>query len=501
VNPYGAQSFLFAWTIFGEARESLFKEVIAELQSPLAFGFRYSATVGLLVLTCVFALTLLSSIRRLDPFLTIVSVAMGVLAWSAVRNIPLFAVAALPFIVWHLRAEEPLRAKPFLTLFTVAASAFFIWAMGTDRLHLWQNESNQFGAGLAERRFPLAVVDGLVKSNPSRPVFNSMEIGGLLRWRGVPYYVDARLEVFGERVYERYFDAAKTRNELARILDEYQMEDAVVSITSPFVPLLLSMEGWSLAAYDANGCWFSRRVRANQPVALELPGPPVPYRSAGLFTRCLSPTPYLNLAILYDHLNQTGEALRWSDAALQAYPNGLGIESVRGSLLYRLGRMDEARAAFERAVALDPEDASAWSGLGAVLATEGRSEDAKRSLNRALQIEPRDANAWMWLASVKAQEQDLAGAAAALEQAIQVGGENSNALAFLGDVQQARGLMNAAEQAYRKALSMDPTNRRAAAGAIVLLRRKGDEAGARRVLEAYERATGKADDELKGLFR
>ncbi|RMG25122.1 MAG: tetratricopeptide repeat protein [Armatimonadetes bacterium] len=500
LNPYGVQSFLFTWTIFGEARASLFKDVIAELQSPLVFGFRYSATLGLLLLTVAFVLVLARSVHRLEPFLTLVALAMGVLAWSAVRNIPLFAVASLPFFVRHLDSTEPTRWRPFLATGVLASSLFLIWAMTTDRLHLWQNESNQFGAGLAEYRFPTDVIAALVESQPTGPVFNSMEVGGLLRHKGIPYYVDPRLEVFGERVYERYFAVGKSSEALARLLGEYQMQDAVVSHASPFVPLFLSADGWSLVAYDASACWFSRRIRRSDPAALNLPGQPVAYRSARIWERCVSPQPYLAVAALLDHLNRLEEALAWANRALEAYPNGIGIETVRGGILYRLGRIEEAREAFQRAVELDPEDAEAWTGLGAVQAAEGDTAAALLSLEKATRLQPDDANGWMWLASAKAQEGDLAGAAEALDTAIRRGGENPSALAFLGDVQQARGLLAEAERAYLRALALDPTNRQAAAGAITLYLRRGEEVRAREILGAYEAAIGKPDEELRRLF-
>ncbi|MER3466212.1 MAG: hypothetical protein C4340_03395, partial [Armatimonadota bacterium] len=62
--------------------------------------------------------------------------------------------------------------------------------MCTDRLHVWQNESNQFGVGLAEHRFPLDSLAALESQRLPSPVLNSMEFGGFLMRADLPYYVD-----------------------------------------------------------------------------------------------------------------------------------------------------------------------------------------------------------------------------------------------------------------------------------------------------------------------
>jgi hypothetical protein len=59
--------------------------------------------------------------------------------------------------------------------------------------------------------------------------------------------------------------------------------------------------------------------------------------------------------------------------------------------LFSLGRKDEARRGFEKAIALDPAYANAHRGLGGLLQSEGRLDDAEREYRRALELAPGDA--------------------------------------------------------------------------------------------------------------
>jgi tetratricopeptide (TPR) repeat protein len=66
--------------------------------------------------------------------------------------------------------------------------------------------------------------------------------------------------------------------------------------------------------------------------------------------------------------------------------NGLGI-------VYRAqGRYEEAIAAYQRAIELDPEDAAPHNGLGIVYRAQGRHEEAIAAYQRAIALDPEDAD-------------------------------------------------------------------------------------------------------------
>ena len=65
----------------------------------------------------------------------------------------------------------------------------------------------------------------------------------------------------------------------------------------------------------------------------------------------------------------------------------------KGTALSNLGRFEEALAACDRALALDPNDAS-WNNKGNALNDLGRYEEALAAYDRALALDPNVAMAW-----------------------------------------------------------------------------------------------------------
>jgi len=86
-------------------------------------------------------------------------------------------------------------------------------------------------------------------------------------------------------------------------------------------------------------------------------------------------------------------------AALQEYVASLQLEADwpsgnvnLGNLRLRQGRMDEAVAAFERAIALDPAFDGAYINLADAWRQQGRESEAGNVLRRGLAVMPRDAH-------------------------------------------------------------------------------------------------------------
>ena len=105
-------------------------------------------------------------------------------------------------------------------------------------------------------------------------------------------------------------------------------------------------------------------------------------------------------------------ALEGMDDAVTRYNLGL--------LLARTGRLDEAIAEYERALARDPNHVNARINLATVLARRGELGRAARELARAVEQEPGNALGHANLGLVLAQQGDTARAARALEEALRL---------------------------------------------------------------------------------
>lgn len=119
-------------------------------------------------------------------------------------------------------------------------------------------------------------------------------------------------------------------------------------------------------------------IAAYRQAAAAEPGDPRPHRALGFLC---------------------GEARQWAEAethlsrALALAPDAVTWFNL-GWLRDRMGRREEAIAAFREAVRLDPRLDRAWYGLGMALAAEGRHAEAVSALEQAAVLEPRNPHIW-----------------------------------------------------------------------------------------------------------
>jgi Flp pilus assembly protein TadD len=125
-------------------------------------------------------------------------------------------------------------------------------------------------------------------------------------------------------------------------------------------------------------------------------------------------------------------------------------------LLKRVDRVDDAIAAAERAVAIEPRP-EARLALGTLYAQQGDLGRAETQLGAAVAAQPRDAAAWLQLGTVRQARGDLAGATEALRKAIALRPGGWGAYAALATV-----LARAGDEAGARQASADAERRRAA---------------------------------------
>jgi predicted Zn-dependent protease len=141
------------------------------------------------------------------------------------------------------------------------------------------------------------------------------------------------------------------------------------------------------------------------------------------------PLSQLVLSELYLDTNQPERALELANRVAPRLPGDPGVPLLEARVLRRLGRLDEARAACDRALALDPEIGSIQA-VAAVLAADRREfEQAEALLEKAFAMAPGDAYVLVVAAEIALQRDELEEAAAAIERAREA--VRTNPLVFL----------------------------------------------------------------------
>jgi tetratricopeptide (TPR) repeat protein len=118
-----------------------------------------------------------------------------------------------------------------------------------------------------------------------------------------------------------------------------------------------------------------------------------------------------------DNLRRALPLLGKAEALDPARPETL---SEAGTALTAAGELEQARDRFSRALAIQPDDYVAWTGLGILELRLGHREAATEALLKATLIEPRYARAYAWLAAAYYQEGRRKAASDMLARAAQV---------------------------------------------------------------------------------
>src|SRR5690349_9660246 len=120
--------------------------------------------------------------------------------------------------------------------------------------------------------------------------------------------------------------------------------------------------------------------------------------AAAAFRRALAIDPslsiaHLNLAIALFYDSQLDEADREAQLAADAMPSAPQPPYIRGLIARAAGRDDDAAAAFERVLAIDPRDVGARVQRGQLLIAQRKYAEAAALLEQALAAEPFNATA------------------------------------------------------------------------------------------------------------
>lgn len=480
VNPYGLRGFAFPFLLATEIHGTAFKAHISEFAGTFAFSQTYVAVIAFEALIGLCALAALMNLRRLDPFWLLACLAHLYLAVIAIRNLPLFCLVAVPFVihtlsgspVWGWRAVASClpAGRAVLCSAVIALAGGGVWSIVTDRFHVWQNDPGEFGVGLAGNRYPARASVFLESSGRAGPLFNTMFEGSYLLARGFRVFIDPRLEVYGEEFFAEYVGMLSDEESWRSGVARHGIGVAVVDLGSPVVSYLHADAQWRLVFFDSVAAVFMEdRVRDGLPaleerttfeplaaaIRAELP-PARPLAEAVWWERVVSPSHTQRVATFLLTVGQPELAEPFVADGLRIDPRSAGLHRLHGAVLDRLGRPTDALVAYERAVALQPADPAVWTLVGRRYFTAGEHARARHALERSLHYAPQDAMNRALLARIALAQRDLDRAISQARLAVELEPANVMYRKDLAKIHAARREADLSISAFEEAAKLAP---------------------------------------------
>ncbi|MEG4588135.1 tetratricopeptide repeat protein [Microcoleus sp. MOSTC5] len=151
-----------------------------------------------------------------------------------------------------------------------------------------------------------------------------------------------------------------------------------------------------------------------------------------------------------------GGAIECYERAIAIDPNYAAAYSNLGVVKQQTGRLTEAIAHYRQALAIDRNLAETASNLGSALAEAGETEEAIAEYERALSLNPNCAEALINLGLLREEQGDVAEAVRCYEQAIQVNANCAVAYLNLGIALEGQGEEGKAIANYERAIAIEP---------------------------------------------
>jgi tetratricopeptide (TPR) repeat protein len=171
------------------------------------------------------------------------------------------------------------------------------------------------------------------------------------------------------------------------------------------------------------------------------------------------------LLLRYDKRKNVSDAISLLDDVLKKDPSFALAQAgmCRADFLqYRVtraaGLLDQARAACNRAIGIDPNLAPSYITLARIDSMAGKTALATTEVEKALQLDPRDAEAYGAQSEVFQAEGRGADAVASVQKAIDLAPDDWRWQVALGNYDYAGGKLQEAAAQYRKAVELTPDN-------------------------------------------
>ncbi|AKF09171.1 tetratricopeptide repeat protein [Sandaracinus amylolyticus] len=173
--------------------------------------------------------------------------------------------------------------------------------------------------------------------------------------------------------------------------------------------------------------------------------------------------------------NRSARAFEQLEAALATEPTSYEALYALAEAHRRRAAVSDAEAAYQRAIQARPQSAEPHLGLGRLYAAAGRRDDAVRAMRRALELDASDPEIQYELGRLLSSSDE---GRTLLARAVAGRPDWPEAQVAAADAMLAAGQVDAAEAAYRAAISAHADNAPAHSGLGRVLVQRGDLAGA-----------------------
>ena len=481
LNPNLQKALLYPLTIAGNPN---FSRTINELQSPLNPMFWSSDFfIAFLVFLVSGIISFVTAGKRLDLSNLLLFGTGAVMALLAVRNLPVFALVGAPIVALNLSQTNSARLPPIAhrrrRLFALCACILVpgaLLVMVFTRGVEVGGGLRKPGIGIDETTFPIKAADFLDRNSIQGNVFNSLEYGGYLIWRGYPQrqvFIDGRLDVYGSDLFGLYVRALRSGPQFDSLVGVFNISCCFLaqpvgedSLTRGYLGRTLGLRpDWSLVFWDDQTLIYLRNVEANR-ATIEQNA----YRAIVPFVLGIPTPTNSNPQLALD------EALRASRAS-----PGAATMTVLGFVYLSLNRTAEARQAYEKALAFDPRGVRALQGLAQTYAADGNLPALIVALRAWVALEPRNALALYNLGFADYQSRNFGPAERLLLRALKLNDRLADAHNTLGEIYYQRRELDKAQAQWKATLAIDPENQAAQRG---LLEWRKIAAGKRNLLTA-----------------
>ncbi|MBS1874321.1 MAG: VCBS repeat-containing protein [Acidobacteria bacterium] len=174
-----------------------------------------------------------------------------------------------------------------------------------------------------------------------------------------------------------------------------------------------------------------------------------------------------------------------------------------GGALLMAGYNEQALPYLEEMLRRTPDNPKALFAVGRIHLQARRLNQARQALQRAVAIDPKLTGGWNELGGVEVEAGNLKEALSLYERALSIEPESIYILLNIGETQEKSGAAAEAERTYRHALELDPRSGDAANALGLLLAKQGHTAEARKLFEtaiSLKRDDSSAINNLGVLF-